>query len=292
MTLAISPSMTMRSRIDAASGAGISPCWTCSTCDQECPINRATGRLRPQKIVRLATLGLLDELLSLPDIWYCLPCRRCTNVCPNQVRPESLIGHVRTEALRRGLVSVETHHRYKTFFMRFQRIRRRLAEDLLRGKTASFESENWLHVLDKSVAGNGDKSPVVIRRSAATGAGRKDVDQFQLSACFTCSECSNACPISGDRSVFDPQWIFRMANLGQMQPLLTSAAIWLCLECGRCSDACGQLVQGRQVIEFLKKTAISEGRVPGDFPFRWSQAHHWIYPEFVREIDSLLSSAG
>jgi len=291
MTPAISPSSANRTRIDAASGAGISPCWTCSTCDQECPVNRSTSRLRPQKIVRMATLGLMDEMLSLPDIWYCLTCRRCTNVCPNQVKPESLIGHLRREAVRRGLVSIETYRRYQRFFLRFQRIRLQLATDLLRSDTTTFESNNWQRWLTEPPPANGDREVVFIGRSATSGNWRADIDPFQIAACFSCSECSNACPISGDRKVFDPQWIFRMANLGQMEPLLTSAAIWLCIKCGRCSDACGQLVQGRQVIEFLQQKAVTEGHVPADFPFRWSHAQSWIYSEFVREIDSLLSSA-
>ncbi len=289
MALVISPSISMRSHIEAGSGADISPCWTCNTCDQECPVNRPTGRLRPQKIVRMAALGLLDELLSLPDIWYCLTCRRCTNVCPNSVKPESLIQHLRREAVRRGLVSTETYHRYQTFFMRFQRIRRRLAADLLDRKTTAFESEKWLRWLNQPIPVNGDGSVIAIEHSAANGSWQADIAAFQVSACFTCSECSNACPISGDRSVFDPQWIFRMANLRQMEPLLTSAVIWLCIECGRCSDNCGQLVQGRQVIQHLQQKAIAEGYVPADFPFRWSQAQHWIYPDYVREIDALLS---
>ena len=290
MALSISPSTTTRSHIEAASGAALSPCWTCSTCDQECPMNRSIGRLRPQKIVRMATLGLLDEMVSIPDIWYCLSCRRCTNVCPNRVNPESLIQHLRREAVRRGAVSVETHRRMKTIYMRFQRARHRLAADLLRGKTPEHPSGDRLEWLNPPPPAKGDEHVVFIAPSAGNGSWRADVGQFHVSACFTCSECSNACPISGDREVFDPQWIFRMANLGQMQPLLTSAAIWLCIECERCSDACGQLVQGHRAIRFLRQKALAEGYVSADFPFRWSQAQSWIYPDFVAEIDSLLAT--
>lgn len=67
------------------SSANIRTCWTCGSCDFECPINIFTGSLRPQKIVRMANLGLLDELVELPEIWYCINCRRCGQVCPNVV---------------------------------------------------------------------------------------------------------------------------------------------------------------------------------------------------------------
>ena len=283
MTPAIIPSIAQRSQIEASSRAGIFPCWTCSTCDQECPVNRSAGNLRPQKIVRMATLGMMDELLTLPDIWYCLTCRRCTTVCPNQVKPESLIEHLRRTALRRGLVSAQTYRSYQTLVLQFQRTRRQLAEDLLSGKTE--------HPIPKGLLSNTPTDAgktFTIRRSPVNSDWRVDIGPFQVSACFTCSECSNACPVSGDRGAFDPQWIFRMANLGLVQPLLTSAAIWLCIGCGRCTDACGQLVQGRQIIEFLQQKAIADGYVAADFPFRWSQAQSWIFSEYVRQIDSLM----
>jgi Fe-S oxidoreductase len=188
------------------------------------------------------------------------------------------------------MVSIETYRNYKLFFMQFQRIRLRLATDLLRGETTGLEAKDWSNWLSKPPPANGDGDVVFIKHAAANGAWRANIDPFQVSACFTCSECSNACPIGGDRKVFDPQWIFRMANLGQIEPLLTSPAIWLCLQCGRCSDTCGQLVQGRQIIEFLQQKAVTDGYVPADFPFRWSHAQGWIYSEFVRHVDSLLTA--
>lgn len=54
-----------------ASCADIDRCWTCGACDNSCPVNLAAGRLRPQRNVRMAFYGMLDQLLALPDIWYC-----------------------------------------------------------------------------------------------------------------------------------------------------------------------------------------------------------------------------
>ena len=71
-------------------GADIDRCWTCGACDNGCPVSLATGRLRPQRNVRMAVYGMLDQLLALPGIWYCLSCRRCLQGCPNRVKPASL----------------------------------------------------------------------------------------------------------------------------------------------------------------------------------------------------------
>jgi heterodisulfide reductase subunit C len=76
------PSLELRKLIESRAFALSSLCWTCGSCDLECPVNRATNRLRPQKLVRMANLGMLEELLGLPEIWYCLNCRRCMMTCP------------------------------------------------------------------------------------------------------------------------------------------------------------------------------------------------------------------
>ena len=98
-------------------------CWTCSTCDSECPVEIATNRLRPQRIVRFANLGLIEELIASPEIWYCLTCRRCSRVCPNSVKPETLIRYARTDAVRCGVVSYAAARSYYDLFRRFQRVR-------------------------------------------------------------------------------------------------------------------------------------------------------------------------
>jgi len=65
-----------------------------------------------------------------------------------------------------------------------------------------------------------------------------------MSSCFTCGECSSSCPVAVERSAFDPRFIFRMVNLGLAEELLLSPSIWLCVQCGRCTEACSQLVDG------------------------------------------------
>ena len=123
MPLANSINSRMRTLIENASHAQSNMCWSCSSCDSECPVNIATNRLRPQKIVRLAYLGFFEELLTIPEIWYCLTCRRCSQVCPNLVKPAMLVGYARLEASRLGLVRPQTLWQYNELFRRFQRVR-------------------------------------------------------------------------------------------------------------------------------------------------------------------------
>ena len=58
-----------------------------------------------------------------------------------------------------------------------------------------------------------------------------------ISACFNCGICSATCPLSTTGSAF-PRRIFRFAQLGLKDQLLSSPELWLCYGCGECSDAC------------------------------------------------------
>ena len=79
---AIVPEPGIGSDISAAINSELSLCYTCGSCAAECPVNRFTNMLPPLKYVRMAGFGMVEELLQSPEIWYCLSCGRCNNICP------------------------------------------------------------------------------------------------------------------------------------------------------------------------------------------------------------------
>lgn len=284
--LTLSPDPVQRGRIESAAHTTSHMCWTCGSCDYECPVNIATGRLRPQKLVRMANLGLLGGLLELPEIWYCLACRRCLQICPNAVKPSVLIEFLRKEAVRRHLVTVDMLRDHKMLFARFQRIRWHATVACLQGEPETFTHRRWCDWLEGSVPGSTRQIP---HKDLFHGSAdfRSETDVSRMTACFTCGECSSACPVSCERSVFDPRTVFRMVNLGLMEALLTSPSIWLCISCGRCTDACSQLVDGRRMLTKLQKMAIDSGAVDRGFPLRLERINKMIYARFLDEIDGL-----
>jgi len=54
----------------------LSACLTCGTCASGCP---ATGMMDmdPRKFLRMAVLGMDDQLENNPWIWVCTMCKRC-----------------------------------------------------------------------------------------------------------------------------------------------------------------------------------------------------------------------
>jgi heterodisulfide reductase subunit C len=277
----------MRKAVELATGATAAMCWTCSSCDAECPVEIATNRLRPQRVVRFANLGLVDELIRLPEIWYCLTCRRCTNVCPNLVKPETLIRYARMAAVRCGVVSYEKARAYYDLFRRFQRARWRVVERTLRGGNGAVTDGQWRSWLDTPVPENDFPLPAASLFKTAP-AFRMAAKNAETSGCYTCGGCSSVCPVAGERGAFDPRFLFRMVNLGLEEDLLSSPGIWLCVQCGRCTEVCGQGVDGCRMIASLRELAVRQAVMGEGVQLRIEKAQQPLYTRFVDEVDALM----
>ncbi len=273
--------------IAMASAADIDLCWTCGACDNGCPVSLATERLRPQRTVRMAVFGMIGELLVRPDIWYCLSCRRCLQGCPNRVKPFELHRYLQNEAIRRGILSTDFLIAYRKLFAEFQRVRWRAASHCFNGSLDHLPDQTWFQWLKKPLP-HAPYRPVALGVNRNTHDPPKSEMVLNGQACFTCSECSGCCPIVCDGDVFDPQRIIRMVNLGLSEELLRSPAIWLCLGCQRCTDACSQTVSGYDIIRQLQRQAIEKGFVDPAFPMRLLAADRVIYPKYIEEIDTLI----
>ncbi len=283
----LSPDLSLGRKIAGKSCSNSSLCWTCSSCDLECPVNIATGRLRPQKIVRMANLGFWDELLNSPDIWYCLTCRRCLQICPNSVSPSILIDYIRREALESGIVSRNTFTSYQKLFTQFQKIRWHAIKICFYKNIETFDENVW-----DEWAKRPSKSSKRIVDLNKIHRWENDIKAIlktsRAPSCYTCGECSSACPIVCDGSIFDPRKLFRMINLGLFDELLGSPSIWMCISCGRCTESCSQLVDGRLILEKVKELAIQKGMVDFKFFKRVEYANQLIFKHFIHKIDALL----
>jgi heterodisulfide reductase subunit C len=202
------------------------------------------------------------------------------------VKPSDIIIYVRNVLTKRKIVSNDTVKRHQELYFQFQRVRWHMLQRCLSSDTSFLEESQWQQWLNTPVS---ISSKNVYLRNASTISGKikKSLQQFGAAACFTCGECSSTCPICYERSVFDPQWILRMVNLGLGEDLIRSPAIWMCLGCQRCTNACSQLIKGHQIIEQLRKMAILEGFVANEFPLIWKNYQKMIYCHLLDEIDLL-----
>ena len=63
----------------------ISSCIQCGMCAGSCP-NGEFMKYTPRKIVNLVNNGMIDELISSPDILFCVSCYNCMTKCPRNIK--------------------------------------------------------------------------------------------------------------------------------------------------------------------------------------------------------------
>ena len=78
-------------------GASFDACLTCGLCSSGCP---AAGleNMDPRKFIRMAMIGMNEELSTTPWVWMCTQCRRCRHVCPMNIDISLLVHHARHKA--------------------------------------------------------------------------------------------------------------------------------------------------------------------------------------------------
>ena len=89
----------------------VSACFNCGNCVAVCPLAEdSTGF--PRRMIRMAQVGMEQELLASEDLWRCYGCGECTQSCPRQADPASFMAAARGYAIARydftGLAGLAT----------------------------------------------------------------------------------------------------------------------------------------------------------------------------------------
>jgi len=85
--------------VEGKSGEDLSRCYYCLKCTAGCPSAPAMP-YGPAQMVRMVQLGLRDELLESPSIWFCLHCETCGARCPNEISIAGLTQTLREMAMQ------------------------------------------------------------------------------------------------------------------------------------------------------------------------------------------------
>ncbi len=75
-------------------GGNLNACLTCGACSSGCP---ATGLadMDPRKFLRMAALGMDEEIIASDWPWMCSMCQRCIYVCPMKIDIPQMIFNAR-----------------------------------------------------------------------------------------------------------------------------------------------------------------------------------------------------
>lgn len=96
---------------DAIRRNSVGFCLECGKCSAVCPITRweTKGFASPRRFVETALSGQFDALVESPLFWSCLTCKRCSELCPSDVRFSEFIRDVRKVAYADGASGPCTH---------------------------------------------------------------------------------------------------------------------------------------------------------------------------------------
>lgn len=82
-----------------------------------------------------------------------------------------------------------------------------------------------------------------------------------ISACYQCERCTNACPVSYFMDT-KPHQVIRYVQLGWREELLKSSTIWVCLSCEMCTTYCPNMVDVAETIHHLRNMAVHSSIKP------------------------------
>ena len=77
-------------------GGNLNLCLTCGACSSGCPATGLEG-MDPRKFLRMAALGMDEEVLSTKWVWMCSMCTRCMYVCPMKINIPQLVFNARAQ---------------------------------------------------------------------------------------------------------------------------------------------------------------------------------------------------
>lgn len=84
----------------------VQSCYQCGRCSAGCPFS-VFFDLNVMEVVRLASYGAEERLLTSKTIWLCGACETCSSRCPNDIEIAHLMDVLRELALRKGIQPAE-----------------------------------------------------------------------------------------------------------------------------------------------------------------------------------------
>jgi heterodisulfide reductase subunit C2 len=122
-----------RTELESRGAANLSRCLQCLKCGIGCPVAFAMD-YNPAQIIRMAILGLKDDVLASHTIWLCSDCKTCVTRCPMEIDVAGVMDIIKEIAVEQGVASPEEKvKKFHDTFMGIIGARGRMNEPLLFG---------------------------------------------------------------------------------------------------------------------------------------------------------------
>jgi len=90
--------------VNRRSGQQIQLCYHCHKCGAGCPVASFMDYM-PDRLFRMAQLGLRRQVLSSSTIWLCSACHTCATRCPNDIDVTGVMDTLKEMALEEKIKS-------------------------------------------------------------------------------------------------------------------------------------------------------------------------------------------
>ncbi len=90
-----------RTQIKDICGENVLSCYQCGECTAGCPAAFSMD-IAPNRVMRMAQLGLKDDVISSSAIWLCAGCETCATRCPRGVALSKVMDACRQLAVKSG----------------------------------------------------------------------------------------------------------------------------------------------------------------------------------------------
>ncbi len=111
------PNNDFINELEAAGAGDVKMCFQCGTCTASCPSGVQTS-YRTRKLMRMAQLGMKEEILTSEELWQCTTCYACVERCPRAVPIVDIIITLRNMAVANGKM-YENHKKTATALSTF-----------------------------------------------------------------------------------------------------------------------------------------------------------------------------
>lgn len=94
----------------------------------------------------------------------------------------------------------------------------------------------------------------------------KDTSGVDVTHCYQCGKCTAGC-VQAERMDYPPHYIMRLLQTGSeknIEKVLQSRSIWLCLNCENCYQRCPQSIDIPHLMDALRQQSLQKGTTHPD----------------------------
>ncbi len=95
--------------------AELGKCAACGACKDDCPVCKVDPTFQPTEIISMLAEGRLDEVLADKQLWKCLECYTCTELCHSRFGMAETFRKLKELATARGAGVAAVSEAYATF---------------------------------------------------------------------------------------------------------------------------------------------------------------------------------